>query len=891
MDSFEVDYTTELEADSLDELAGNLDSKWEIGKKLLYSGMLERKLYGLGEEELFRKARELRDSVSDQNAGLELFLQATGKIPPPTITVTPESFIIETYENSLTVKVAIENGGRGYLIGEICSDAEWAHPSMAKFSSNRLSVAVDLDLTMIPRETTAKAAIAVKCGSASSAVNITIHRRGLPMALTLYDEGKYQKVIQVCEAILRESPFQSDAIFLQSLSNFKEGNINEAFDSLFLIKSLPETLPVMLTKDLFAELTDDEVFYPYLNRVISFYEQLLPSLSYDYRTMVEYELAASYLKKAVILWDKIYGRKDVTPVLTASLARQFELSTLFHRLVFPVLRVPLSPILRLFSVQLTEDGFLRRLGGPVYLIGTLVSKSRMLQPENIDLVKFTKKQREEERELIKRSAHTLALELAMSVLLIFLIVGYRFQRSTDFYEQGRKALREGRYEEAVSCFEKSMEAGYKYTLCILSLSEAHQKWAQDFLRKRDYFSAVEHYNLSLRYNPVNAGVLKEKLDAVMEWAISLMGRGNFRDAYIKFNLLLSIDRENVKALRLKEKALYLWVRGLIDDRRYPEAMEVLVIIERDFRENSKAAELRVVVLSAWGQYLFGQARMDEALEKWEEAHRLAPTDSETLRLLGMYRCYRGMRLIPGRGIWKLDEFDPRKRYYVEVPSFYMDRFEVTNQQFERFVRETGYLTEYERKTAREASKGAKSEDEEKKVTWRSWSGPGREQYPVICVSVEDALSYARWAKKKLPSKLQRGCAADFSPRRPYPWGDAFDRLRCNSGLMDSISLRKSMILISAERGTLPVGSFPSGESPYGISDMSGNAGEWTFGEGDLNGRSVRKWSLAGGSWASRKSEDLRTDAFTQAGGQDGALQKEGIAEPLVSGFRCVKDTP
>lgn len=888
MDNFEVDYTNEIEVDSLDELVRNLDSKWEIGKKLLYSGLLERKLYGLGEEELFRKARELRDTVSDQNAGLELFLQATHRVSPPAIKITPDHFAIETYENSLIVKITIENEGRGYLIGEIFSQSKWACPSITKFSANRLTVAIDLDLTCIPREKSDKALLTVQCGSSSTAVTISIQRRGIQMALTLYDEGKYQKVIQVCETILKEFPFQSDAIFLQALSNFREGNINEAFDSLFLIKSLPDNLPVLLIKDLFAELTDDEVFYPYLNRVIAFYEQLLPSLSYDYKTMVEYVLAASYLKKAVILWDKIYRRKDVTPVLSSSLACQLELSTIFHRFLFPLLSVPLSPLLRLFSIKLTKEMFIRRIGGPVYLIGTLVTKSRMLQPENIDLAKFTKKQREEERDLIRRSAHTLILELVMALLFISLIVGYRFQRSTDFYEQGRRALREGRYAEAVHCFEKSMEAGFKYTECIFSLAETHQRWALDFLKKRDYFSAVEHFNMSLKYNPINPVVFKEKLDAIMEWGVFLLGRCYYKDAYNKFDLLLSLDRENVRASRLKEKTLYLWVRSLMESNKYAEALDVLSIIDRIYKDKKKATEMRVAILSAWGRDFLGQSRIDEALEKWEEAHRVSPSDSEVLHLLRVYRSYSGMRLIPGRGVWKIDELDPKKRYYVEISSFYIDRNEVTNQKFERFVKETGYRTEAECRKHEEAAEGGKSRKAVPLITWRSYYGPGREQYPVLCVTLIDALSYSRWARKSLPSKQQRECAADYSPQNPYPWGSAFDSGRCNSNLLDNLSLKKSMIPISGARGTLPVGSFPSGESPFGISDMSGNAAEWTYGEGGLAGRIIRRWYLAGGSWASRKPEELRSGAYERMGKQD---RTEGILESQVAGFRCIKAAP
>jgi toxoflavin biosynthesis protein ToxD len=75
--------------------------------------------------------------------------------------------------------------------------------------------------------------------------------------------------------------------------------------------------------------------------------------------------------------------------------------------------------------------------------------------------------------------------------------------------------------------------------------------------------------------------------------------------------------------------------------------------------------------------------------------------------------------------------------------------------------------------------------------------------------------------------------------RIYPWGDAFDKSKCNTQESNTFS-------------TTPVGSYPGGASPYGAQDMAGNVWEWTS-----SSYSAGKYVLRGGSWA-QYSWDART---------------------------------
>ena len=162
----------------------------------------------------------------------------------------------------------------------------------------------------------------------------------------------------------------------------------------------------------------------------------------------------------------------------------------------------------------------------------------------------------------------------------------------------------------------------------------------------------------------------------------------------------------------------------------------------------------------------------------------------------------GMVWIPG-GEFAMGAEDPRTKLYggndemrdtrpihrVYVDGFWMDKTEVTNAQFEKFVKATGYVTVAERKPRAEDFPGAPPEnlvpgaivfappDHEVALNnhyqwwnylpganWRHPLGPGsdlkgREQYPVVQVAYEDAAAYANWAGKRLPNEAEWVCAA------------------------------------------------------------------------------------------------------------------------------------
>lgn len=212
----------------------------------------------------------------------------------------------------------------------------------------------------------------------------------------------------------------------------------------------------------------------------------------------------------------------------------------------------------------------------------------------------------------------------------------------------------------------------------------------------------------------------------------------------------------------------------------------------------------------------------------------------------------GMVYLPG-GLFRMgredgDEYERPVREENVAP-FFMDRTEVSNEQYQKFIDATGHTAP---------------------PHWSSGRYPaGEASFPVVNVTWADAVAFAEWAGKRLPTEEEWEYAARNGDDRLYPWSGEWSASRANTR--------------EAGRGRIvAVGSFPDGASPAGLLDLIGNVWEWTASD-PLSYAADRRTLEAGkvirgGAWDVPRNRATAT--------YRGIVQPDRAYDK--TGFRCVK---
>lgn len=179
--------------------------------------------------------------------------------------------------------------------------------------------------------------------------------------------------------------------------------------------------------------------------------------------------------------------------------------------------------------------------------------------------------------------------------------------------------------------------------------------------------------------------------------------------------------------------------------------------------------------------------------------------------------------------------DEMPKHSVYLDGFWMDKYEVTNQQFSIFVKDSGYETDAEKAGYSTHYLLGKGWQLINGSNWQHPQGPGSTihdlmQHPVIHVSRCDAQAYCEWAGGRLPTEAEWEKAARGPNGRIYPWGNEFDSSYAN--VDDETKSTEAQVNCGSNgcdgyEQTSPVGSFPKDASVYGVMDMAGNVLEYT----------------------------------------------------------------
>ncbi len=292
------------------------------------------------------------------------------------------------------------------------------------------------------------------------------------------------------------------------------------------------------------------------------------------------------------------------------------------------------------------------------------------------------------------------------------------------------------------------------------------------------------------------------------------------------------------------------------------------------------------------------------------------------------------RGLPNGGLEPMDDARPVHR--VVVRSLWVDVAPVTNAQFARFVKATGYVTVAERPLDPRTFPGVPADRLKSGAVvftqpdhpvsladpsgwwsyvpganWRRPLGPsstivGHDNDPAVQVAYEDAEAYARWAGKRLPTEAEWEHAARGGlDGKQYAWGDELTpggRFMANT-FQGSFPTRNSVA--DGYRGVAPVRQFPP--NGYGLYDMSGNVWQWVsdWYRPDAYAQSMRQGAVARdprGPSASFDPLEPGVPKRVQRGGSFLCTEQycsrylvgsRGRGEPSTAsnhvGFRCVRD--
>jgi formylglycine-generating enzyme required for sulfatase activity len=239
---------------------------------------------------------------------------------------------------------------------------------------------------------------------------------------------------------------------------------------------------------------------------------------------------------------------------------------------------------------------------------------------------------------------------------------------------------------------------------------------------------------------------------------------------------------------------------------------------------------------------------------------------------------------------KAPKRDEQPEHRVKLGPFYMGKFPVTNALFEIFVEKTGYTTTAEKLGHGTVYYGRFHEKMDQKTglikytfnatvrdvtvngaCWYQPFGPGstlhqKRNHPVVQVSLEDAMAFAAWTGKRLPTENEWEAAARTADGRVFPWGNEWKSSSCN-------------IEESSVADTVSVDTYVALENDFGIVDTLGNVLEWTLDtyEAPHNAKnSPRRQIAKGGSWIS--GNDIRPCS---------RFKVDPAAPANIIGFRCV----
>jgi formylglycine-generating enzyme required for sulfatase activity len=316
---------------------------------------------------------------------------------------------------------------------------------------------------------------------------------------------------------------------------------------------------------------------------------------------------------------------------------------------------------------------------------------------------------------------------------------------------------------------------------------------------------------------------EEKLEAYKYLALSYLAVGNVNSAKDTFtelfmidpNYMLDEDEVSPKVyqffLQVKEEKKGVIIERIAEQNYlYAQAYAK----KEDFDKALERIEAAIKLQPQVAKYISYKKELEKAKEEWLAKKELEKKIENMVKV-------EGGKTIVGYG---------KTRREVEVKTFYIDKYLVTNREYSYFL------------------------EEKKRKPPENWVGGtyplGKADHPVVYVKYEDSVEYCKWKGKRLPTEEEWERAARGPEGLPYPFGLSFTRGICNTAEANI-------------KDTSPVHYHKQCVSPYGVYDMAGNVWQWTSsaesGKYILKGGSFKDGADKAVAYMSRKESPTKAD--------------------------------
>jgi formylglycine-generating enzyme required for sulfatase activity len=400
------------------------------------------------------------------------------------------------------------------------------------------------------------------------------------------------------------------------------------------------------------------------------------------------------------------------------------------------------------------------------------------------------------------------------------------------YEEGERAIAAGQWQAAIAAFEEVTQGNPDFKDVQAKLAQARDElqraqwydeaiahaeakrwaqacrtWVQVLRRRQDYHGG----DAALRLLEAVEGALVQLGTAQTELEQAGGERDSLRARVAELEASLNQAQAALKTLESKSAKLDSAFKTAVNQAETYDRLLVAIEGRESEQMLSLSQELARGKLAGATRLLAqleAEAKVRAPLSKVQGDHRISRKDRKEM-----------VRVPAGEFLYG----DDKKK--IELPEFWIDKTPVTHAEYKRFLDANP-----KHPVPFVEADSAKPYNWDKKT--RSFP-KDKADHPVVLVSWEDATAYAKWAGKRLPTEEEWEKAARGERGNEWPWGNEFDRTKCNS----------------EEDSTTPVGAYsPQGDSPFGAADMAGNVWEWTASE-YTSGRKV----LRGGSWSNDRA--------------------------------------